>query len=73
MKGMLWPQAIAGVVGCARHPTTSRWPLPREGFSSLHVEFLHFSTTQKSFGSLSPTRERGWGVRGIVHMMFKDL
>jgi hypothetical protein len=25
---MPWPQAMAGVVGCARHPTTPRWPLP---------------------------------------------
>jgi two-component system, OmpR family, response regulator CpxR len=27
-EGMLRPQAVAGVVGCARHPTTPRWPLP---------------------------------------------
>jgi hypothetical protein len=33
---MLWPQAMAGVVGYARHPTTPCWPLPREGFPSLH-------------------------------------
>jgi len=25
---MLWPQAMAGVVGYARHPTTPRWLLP---------------------------------------------
>jgi hypothetical protein len=26
---MLWPHAMAGVVGYyARHPTTPRWPLP---------------------------------------------
>ena len=31
---MLWPQAIAGVVDYARHPTTRRWPLSREGLSS---------------------------------------
>jgi hypothetical protein len=35
-EGMLWPQAMAGVVDYAWHPTTPRWALPGEGFSSLH-------------------------------------
>ncbi len=35
-EGMLWPKAMAGVVRPVHVPTTPRWLLPREGFSSLH-------------------------------------
>jgi hypothetical protein len=34
-EGMLWPQAMAGVVGYARHPTTPCWLKPDESYQAF--------------------------------------
>jgi hypothetical protein len=56
---MLWPEAMAGVVGYARHPTTPRWPLPALPLLIQGGEFsqyIFFSSHQDLNGESFPPR-----------------